>query len=87
MLYFIVVEVVVILFKDRLKSLREDNDLTQEELAGHLHINRSTLSNYENIGREPNFTLLIKIANHFNVSTDYLLGRTDVQTPYPRRHK
>jgi transcriptional regulator with XRE-family HTH domain len=75
------------LFKDRLKALREDNDLTQEELAKHLHINRSTLSNYENLGREPNYALLIKIANHFKVSTDYLLGRTDIPTPYPKKLK
>lgn len=74
-------------FNDRLKSLREDKDLTQEELAKILHINRSTLSNYENIGREPNYTLLIKIADYFNVSLDYLLCRTDIPTPYPKRHK
>jgi transcriptional regulator with XRE-family HTH domain len=74
-------------FNDRLKALREDNDLTQEELAKILHINRSTLSNYENIGREPNYTLLIKIADYFNVSLDYLLGRIDTQTPYSKKHK
>ena len=75
------------MFNNRLKALRQDNDLTQEALAHKLHINRSTLSNYENIGREPNYTLLIKISDYFNVSTDYLLGKTDVQTPYPKRQK
>jgi len=75
------------MFGNRLKSLRIDSDLTQEELANILHINRSTLSNYENIGREPNYTLLIKISDYFNVSIDYLLGKTDISIPYPKRHK
>jgi transcriptional regulator with XRE-family HTH domain len=63
------------MFKDRLKALREDNDLTQEELAKDLNIIRSTLANYESGFREPNFSLLIKIADYFNVSLDYLLDR------------
>lgn len=75
------------MFGDKLKALRIDNDLTQKELAEKLHINRSTLSNYENIGREPNYTLLIKISNYFNVSTDYLLDKTDIPTPYPKKRK
>ena len=75
------------MFGDRLKALRIDNDLTQEELAEKLHINRSTLSNYENLGREPSYILLIEISNYFNVSIDYLLGKTDISTPYPKKHK
>lgn len=75
------------MFGNRLKSLRIDSDLTQEELANILHINRSTLSNYENIGREPNYTLLIKISDYFDVSIDYLLGKTDISISYPKSNK
>lgn len=75
------------MFGNRLKALRVDNDLTQKELAEILHINRSTLSNYENIGREPSYTLLVKISNYFGVSTDYLLNKTDISTPYPKKQK
>ncbi|MBE6068862.1 MAG: helix-turn-helix transcriptional regulator [Clostridium lundense] len=65
------------MFKDRLKALREDSDLTQEQLAKILNITRTALSNYENTDREPSYALLIKIADFFNVSLDYLLCRTD----------
>jgi len=75
------------MLKYRLKSLREDNDLTQAELAKKLHVTRQALSNYENLGSEPHYALLIQIADFFNVSLDYLLDRTDVQTPYPKKHK
>ena len=68
-------------FKDRLKGLREDSDLTQEELASALQITRSALANYENAIREPDFRLLVKIADFFNVSLDYLLCRTNIKTP------
>jgi transcriptional regulator with XRE-family HTH domain len=63
------------MFSNRLKALREDNDLTQEELAKALHITRSALANYETNLREPDYALLIKIADYFNVSLDYLLDR------------
>lgn len=65
------------MFNIRLKDLREDNDLTQEELSKKLNITRSALSNYEVGSREPSYDLLIKIADYFNVSLDYLLGRTN----------
>jgi transcriptional regulator with XRE-family HTH domain len=72
------------MFHFRLQSLREDNDLTQEELSKILSINRSTLANYEAGTREPNFALLIKIADYFNVSLDYLLGRIDDLKPFKK---
>lgn len=70
------------MFNNRLKSLREDNDLTQEELAKQLNITRTALSNYETAFREPSYAILIKIADYFNVSLDYLLCRTDKFTPF-----
>lgn len=75
------------MFNNRLKALREDSDLTQSELSKILNISREAVSGYENTSREPSFQLAIKIADHFNVSLDYLLCRTDIPTPYPKKHK
>jgi transcriptional regulator with XRE-family HTH domain len=74
----------MILFGNRLRALREDRDITTEELANELHITTRALNYYENNMREPSFPLLIQIADYLSVSTDYLLGRTDTQTPYPK---
>ncbi len=59
----------------QLKELREQRHLTQLELAQSLRITRSALSLYELDKRDPDTTLLTQIADFFNVSTDYLLGR------------
>ena len=61
-------------FNEVLKTLRDDSDLNQKDLANKLNINPSTYRNYENGNREPNFQTLINISNFFNVSTDYLLN-------------
>ena len=74
-------------FNDRLRSLRQDNDLTQDALSKKLHIDRKTLSNYETAYRTPNIYLVVKMANYFNVSIDYLLCNTDVPNVYPKNHK
>jgi len=76
----------MILFGNRLRAMREDNDLTTEELAIKLHITTRALNYYENNMREPSFPLLIQIADYFKTSTDYLLGRIDISAPYPE-HK
>lgn len=70
------------MFNIRLKDLREDNDLTQEELSKKLNITRSALGNYELGIREPSVELLIKIADYFNISLDYLLCRTNDNNPF-----
>ncbi|MGM0816005.1 MAG: helix-turn-helix domain-containing protein [Bacillota bacterium] len=57
----------------RITSLRKQAGLTQEELAKKLNVTRSALSQYELGTRDPNYDLLIKIANFFDVTTDYLL--------------
>lgn len=59
---------------ERIKQLRKELGLTQEELAKQLSIAPSTIGMYETNKREPNNELTIKIANFFNVSADYLLG-------------
>ena len=60
----------------RLRALREDMDLTQKDLGKILNIGNVTLSQYEKGDRNPDYETLLKIAEYFNVSTDYLLGKT-----------
>ena len=61
----------------RIKELREKKGLLQKEVATNLNIGLSTLSQYETGSREPDYNTLVKIAEYFNVSTDYLLGIDD----------
>jgi len=61
----------------RLKDLREDNDITQAEIAKMLNIRQNTYSQYENQKREIPLSLLWKLADYYNTSIDYLVGRTD----------
>jgi|ERR1700730_5858875 transcriptional regulator with XRE-family HTH domain len=64
-------------YGDRIAELREKRALTQEELASKLGISRASLSHYETSRREPDYETINKIATFFNVSVDYILGRTD----------
>lgn len=75
------------LFKDRLKALRIDNDITQKEMSEYLNISRTAYSGYENFGNEPDYATLIKIAEYFDVTTDYLLCRTDLMTSFSKSFK
>ncbi|MBQ8540594.1 MAG: helix-turn-helix transcriptional regulator [Clostridia bacterium] len=69
----------------RLKDLREDSDIKQKTIADFLHIKQNTYSQYENCQRQLPIDILIQLADFYNVSTDYILGITDVKTPYPKR--
>ena len=60
---------------NKIKNLREKNNLSQKELAKILNIANSTLSQYESDVRVPSDDIKILIADYFNVSLDYLLGR------------
>lgn len=62
-----------------LASLRKEIKLTQQQLASALEITRGALSMYELDRREPDNSTLIKISDYFDVSTDYLLGKTDTK--------
>ena len=64
-------------FSQRLVQLRLDQGLTQEQLAQRLFVSRTALGQYERGEREPNLEILVRIAEYFNVSVDYLLGRTE----------
>lgn len=61
----------------RLKELRKEKGLSQLQLATDLHATQNTISRYETGEREPGIAELIKIADCFNVSVDYLIGRTE----------
>ncbi|MFP7313757.1 helix-turn-helix domain-containing protein [Bacillus safensis] len=67
----------IYLFGKRITTLRKKAGLTQEELAKKLNVTRSALSQYELGTREPNYDLLLKIADFFEVTVDYLIGRSD----------
>ena len=69
----------------RIRDLREDSDLTQQQMADKLFINRRTYSSYEVGSRSIPIEILGKIADIFNTSIDYLVGRTDVKTAYPKK--
>ncbi len=61
----------------RLRDLREDMDLTQDQLVEILKMHKTTYTNYEQGKREPPFELIIKLARFYGVSTDYIAGLTD----------
>lgn len=61
----------------RLKDLREDNDIKQAELAAYLNVRQNTYSQYENEKREIPISQLWKLADYYNTTIDYLVGRTD----------
>ncbi|KMY62993.1 transcriptional repressor of PBSX s [Geobacillus stearothermophilus] len=66
---------------DRLRKLRQEKKLTQEELGKKINVTKVSISGYENGNRTPDTETLQKLADFFNVTTDYLLGRTDDPTP------
>lgn len=61
----------------RLRNLREDADLTQDELVRLLQMHKTTYTNYEQGKREPPFELIIKLAKIYNVSIDYIAGLSE----------
>ena len=68
---------VIIMIIRRIRELREDADLTQTEIGKVLGIGQRTYAYYENGGRTIPIELLISLADYYNVSVDYILGRTD----------
>lgn len=64
---------------ERIRDLREDNDLKQKDLASYLSVEQSTYSDYENGRINVPVDMLIKIAEYYNVSLDYLVGRSNTK--------
>lgn len=60
----------------RIKDLREDSDISQKQLADVLGISQRAYSHYENGTRKIPLDILLSLADYYNCSTDYLLGRT-----------
>lgn len=75
-------EVIVMQFKN-LRGIREDRDIKQKDIAKYLNVSQNTYSQYETGVISLTADILIKLANYYNVSIDYLLDRTND----PRIHK
>lgn len=72
---------------NRIRSLREDKDLRQKDVADYLHCSQVAYSYYELGRRDIPTEILIALALYYHTSVDYLLGLTDVDKPYPKsRH-
>ena len=69
----------------RIRDLREDHDLTQKQVAKILNCSQQVYSNYELGQRDIPTAILIKLADYYNVSTDYFLGLTKEKTPFPKK--
>ena len=72
------------MFHLRLRDLREDNDLTQKEVAAYLGIDQRTYSNYETEKRSMPMEQYRSLAIFYKTSVDYLVGLTDSNEPYSR---
>ncbi len=72
-------------FGNRLRKLRKERKLTQEQLGELIDLSESTISLYEGNKRQPDYNTLYKLAKFFRVSSDYLLGYSDIrETPEQR---
>jgi len=71
----------------RLRGLREQSGNQQKDVAESLGISKQVYSNYELGKREPDYGMVVRIAEYFNVSTDYLLGKPDNPAPYSKTKK
>ncbi len=71
----------------RIRNLREDHDLSQKEMALLLNIHQTTYSDYELGNLNIPTTVLIRLADYYQTSIDYLVDRTDVRRPYPPSQK
>ena len=71
----------------RIRNLREDKDLLQKDMAAYLQCTQVCYSHYEMGKRDIPTDVLIRLAKFHETSVDYLLGLTDVKTPYPRANR
>ena len=66
-------------FSERLVTLRRTRNITQKQLAAELNLSELAIQNYEAQRRKPAFDILIALADYFDVSLDYLVGRSDIK--------
>lgn len=71
----------------RIRDLREDRDLIQKDIANYLRCTQVCYSQYELGKRDIPTEVLIKLAEYYEISTDYILGLTDIRDPYPKVKK
>lgn len=64
-------------FSERLVQLRKEKNITQKQLANELNLSEVGIQNYEGERRKPAYDVLIALADYFDVSLDYLVGRSD----------
>lgn len=69
------------MFSERLKTIRKERGLTQADLAKLIGIKKAAITRWESGSREPNFTRLVELCDALDVSSDYLLGRTETPPP------
>ena len=69
----------------RIRDLREDCDLKQKDVADYLICDQSLYSKYERGERPLPLEYADKLAEYYGVSVDYLIGRTNIKTPYPKK--
>jgi transcriptional regulator with XRE-family HTH domain len=67
------------MLKNRIKELRKEKELTQGELARIIHLTRSSIAGYESGSKIPTIDTIIDLSNYFNVTTDYLLGVSNLR--------
>ena len=72
-------------YRNRLRDLREDRDSKQTALADYLQIHQTTYSDYELGKLNVPINVLHALADYYDTSIDYLLGRTSEKKPYPKR--
>ncbi len=74
----------MIILKYRIKDLREDNDVKQRNIAEMLNIHQTTYSDYELGNLNIPVSVLCRLADFYDTSIDYLVGRTNEKKPYPK---
>lgn len=67
------------IFAERIKTLRKELNLTQQDFADKLAKKRSTISGYETDRKQPDYDTLLELADFFDVSVDYLLGKSNIR--------
>ena len=70
---------------ERIRNLREDQDLTQAYIGKILNVTQKSYSRYENGDRAIPIELLSKLADFYDTRVDYLINRTNIKTPYPKK--
>ena len=72
---------------ENIRKLREDKDLSQKEMAAYLQIHQTTYSDYELGNLNIPVSILCKLADFYQTSIDFIVGRTDERAPYPPKKK